>query len=235
MQNVRCPHCGLALTNDGILSGRVVACPQCTGQFQMPPIAPPAPPVAQPVGETDSLDFTTPSGSTSASPRSLRRNTRISQRASGPASQSARLRAGTSSCEAAALCGTTGYLVAPASTRFKWVPQVGAHPRRRSHAKRRLSALRLGYDERRHSFGPSGCLPTVHRAVPDAAAGSGPKRLRRSWRPTRSVSRRQRVARFEGETPGQKSRTHHCYSALLLPLLSRPESSLPYSWAWAAA
>ncbi len=41
MQNIRCPHCGLVIANDGTLSGRVVACPQCTGQFQMPPVPPP--------------------------------------------------------------------------------------------------------------------------------------------------------------------------------------------------
>ncbi len=52
MQGVGCPHCGSVVTNDGTLSGQVVACPQCSGQFQMPVMAPPAQRSVQPLGSS---------------------------------------------------------------------------------------------------------------------------------------------------------------------------------------
>ena len=36
MQFVACPHCGMQLQNDPQLAGQSVACPSCTGHFQMP-------------------------------------------------------------------------------------------------------------------------------------------------------------------------------------------------------
>ncbi len=36
MQIIQCPHCSMQVTNDGSLAGRVVSCPGCRGQFQMP-------------------------------------------------------------------------------------------------------------------------------------------------------------------------------------------------------
>lgn len=37
MSVVQCPHCARHVTNDGSLAGRVVICPGCHRQFQMPP------------------------------------------------------------------------------------------------------------------------------------------------------------------------------------------------------
>ncbi len=48
MQKVQCPHCNATFRNDGSLSGQVVACPKCHGQFQMPALVPVAQPVGQP-------------------------------------------------------------------------------------------------------------------------------------------------------------------------------------------
>ena len=53
-QHVSCPHCQALVLNDGTLSGRLVKCPSCGGQMQLPgaaavpteaPPSPPPPPV----------------------------------------------------------------------------------------------------------------------------------------------------------------------------------------------
>ena len=49
--SVACPHCQNHLENSPELAGQAVSCPQCGGQFLMPPATPaPAPPRAKPAG-----------------------------------------------------------------------------------------------------------------------------------------------------------------------------------------
>jgi len=45
---LKCPHCGNPVAFSPAVAGRVVACPHCKGQFQMPTAAPPGPPAPRP-------------------------------------------------------------------------------------------------------------------------------------------------------------------------------------------
>jgi hypothetical protein len=48
LTQIRCPHCGLAMTDDGSMAGQQVMCPGCRGHLVMP-MAPEPPPPPPPV------------------------------------------------------------------------------------------------------------------------------------------------------------------------------------------
>lgn len=43
-RTIACPHCSNAINNDPQLAGRIVVCPRCRGQLQMPGLSAPLPP-----------------------------------------------------------------------------------------------------------------------------------------------------------------------------------------------